>query len=94
MTATEVLQRCAESKAPAPQFDLSHIVRTLRRAALRTALDGSSDDRLRYCIDRAAATHMSDFVCFGHSEANMEQFRSLTARWFDRLERLAARLTR
>jgi len=60
MTATEVEQRKADSrKRPfGPTINLGPLIRRVRRAALRAALDGSPQDRFRYCTGRAAERHL------------------------------------
>ncbi len=94
MTATEVRARERESfkrHSLTPDFSgaLSDLLRRLRRAALRVALKGSSEDRYAYCIYRASAKPMTNLTCYGSALYDPKKLSELAARWFFRLERLA-----
>ena len=70
--------------------DFHREIRVLKRASLEVALSGSSEERLRYCIVRAAAKHIHDFEVFGCSQVDLDTLGKRAAWWFGRLERLAA----
>ena len=93
MTATELEFRMEEALLRFPVPDFSHalqdIARRVKRAALLSALRGSSKDRLEYCLSRAAAKPMIDLACFGISVCNLDKTSELASRWFLRLERIA-----
>ncbi len=93
MTATEVQFRMDEwnKRFPVPDFSsvIYALARRANRAALRSALQGSREDRFAYCVSRAAAKPMTDLACYGTAEYDPNVLSVLAARWFFRLERLA-----
>ena len=95
MTATEVKFRQDEAlkRFPAPNFSgvINALARTVRREALRSALQGSHEDRMRYCLERATAKPMTDLACYGTAVYDPNKMSELAVRWFDRLDRLADR---
>lgn len=95
MTATEVQLRMKESlkRGSTPNFSgvINDILRRVQRATLLEALQGTSEDRIAYCLNRVAAKPMIDFACYGTAEYNPDKMGELAIRWLDRLERLAKR---
>ena len=93
MTATEVQARMSEwCRRPlvAPDFSsgINVLIRKTKRIALRSALQGSHEDRLRYCLSRATAKPMADLACYGTAEYDPNKLSELAVRWFLRLERI------
>ncbi len=97
MTATEVQFRMDEARKrfPVPNFSsvIYALARKAKREALRSALQGSSEDRIAYCLNRVAVKLMSDLVCYGTVVYDPNKMSELAIRWLDRLERLAHRRT-
>ena len=97
MTATEVQFRIKEAskRFPTPDFSgvINALARRFKRAALRDALQGSREDRMRYCLGRATAKPMIDLACYGTAVYDLNKLSELAIRWFLRLERLAHRGT-
>ncbi len=95
MTATEVQFRMKESlkRFPSPDFSgpILHLLRITKRAALRSALEGSSEDRIAYCLNRVAAKPMVDLACYGTATYDTNKMSELAIRWLDRLERISLR---
>lgn len=96
MTATEVQFRMKEvnKRFPSPDFSglINALARITRRIALLDVLRGSSQDRMNYCLSRAAAKPMTDLACYGTVVCDPDKLGELAARWFIRLERLASRM--
>ncbi len=95
MTATEVQFRMAEAnkRFQSPDFSgaINALARRFKRVALRDALQGSREDRMRYCLERATAKPMTDLACCGTAIYDPNKLSELAVRWFLRLERLAHR---
>ena len=95
MTATEVQSRVKESlkRFPTPNFSgaINALARTVRREALRSALQGSREDRMRYCLSRATTKPMTDLACYGTAVYDPNKMSELAIRWFLRLERFISK---
>jgi len=95
MTATEVQVRMDEAnkRFTAPDFTgiINDIARRMRRATLLGAIQGSSQDRMSYCLSKATARSVIDFAAYGSALYDPNKQAELTLRWFARLERLARR---
>ena len=97
MTATEVRFRMNEAikRMPAPDFSSTIYVlaRKMRRMVLRDALQGSREDRLKYCFSRAVAKPIANLACYGTCYGTAvydpNELSELALRWFLRLEHLA-----
>lgn len=96
ITATEVQLRMKEAskRFPTPNFSgaINALARKFRRIDLLDALQGSREDRLGYCIYRAAAKSQCDLVCYGTAIYDPNKLSELAVRWFERLQRLAERM--
>ena len=92
-TATEVQLRVSEAnkRFPVPDFSsaIYDLARRVSRVALFNALQGSREDRFKYCVNRAAAKPTIDLTCYGTAVYDLNEISELAARWFFRLERLA-----
>lgn len=93
MTATEVQVRMDEAfkRFPTPDFSsaIYDLARRAKRAMLLEALQGSSKDRMSYCINRAITRPMTDLMCYGTVKYDPDVLKQLADGWFLRLERLS-----
>lgn len=95
MTATEIQFRMDETseRFPTPNFSgaINALARRMRRVALLDALQGSSEDRMNYCLNRATAIPMINLTYYGTAVYDPNKLSELAVRWFMRLERIADR---
>jgi hypothetical protein len=67
------------------------VVRALWRMPLRAALDGTSQDRLVYALQRIASLREMQFMVHGRPVLDDERDMRLALHWHRRLDRLACR---
>jgi len=99
LTATEVKLRLEESRKTSDeklaQIFLrpltNELFRRIRRSLLQSALEGTSQDRMFYCRDRAMTKYTTELMCFGSTAYNPEIVADRIIWWYKRLERIAQR---
>lgn len=68
---------------------LHPLIRRERRRMLVDALDGSSVDRMNYCIQRTMARHIVEMGVYGTVSVHTGKDASMAVHWFARLEGMA-----
>ena len=99
ITATEVLARQEEMRKRSDETlanifiePLSQLLlRRVKRALLQSALEGTSDDRMHYCKERAIGKYLIQLACFGSTVYSPEVIGDRIIWWYKRLERIAQR---